>query len=85
VQRHLEKLGICTGVHYPVPLHLQPAYAHLENYHSRLPVTEKIAAEVVSLPLYPELTPDQAEFIAGAVGSVAHELKCEAELSSCVS
>jgi dTDP-4-amino-4,6-dideoxygalactose transaminase len=84
VQRRLEELGICTGVHYPVPLHLQPAYRNLEPDRSRLPVTERIAGEILSLPLYPELTRDEIEFIAGAVGSMAIERNPEVKLPSCV-
>jgi dTDP-4-amino-4,6-dideoxygalactose transaminase len=64
---HLQARGIGAGVHYPLPLHRQPAYlAH--GYGSvSLPVTEQAAAEVLSLPLYPELTEEQARSVAAAV------------------
>ncbi|MGI8878044.1 MAG: DegT/DnrJ/EryC1/StrS family aminotransferase, partial [Candidatus Limnocylindria bacterium] len=56
-----------TGIHYPVPIHLQEA-AHFLGYRKGdLPVTEKVAPEVVSLPMYPELTDAQVETVADAV------------------
>lgn len=59
--------GIGTGIHYPVPIHLQEA-AHFLGYRKGdLPVTEKVAPEVVSLPMYPELTDAQVETVADAV------------------
>jgi len=56
---HLKKAGIGTGIHYPIPLHLQKAYAPL-NYHKKdFPITEKIAAQILSLPMFPQLTAGQ--------------------------
>ena len=66
-QQRLKDEGIATGVHYPVPLHLQPAYEHMKMPEGALPVTEKVAAEVVSLPMYPELTLTQLESVVDAV------------------
>ncbi len=66
----LEKLnaaGIRAGMHYPVPLHMQKAFAWLGVPKGSLPVTEKAAAEVLSLPLYPELTEGQARRVAEAL------------------
>ncbi len=58
--------GIGTGIHYPVPIHLQEA-AHFLGYRKGdLPVTEKVAPEVVSLPMYPELTDAQVETVGDA-------------------
>ena len=71
-QQRLKSEGIATGIHYPVPLHLQPAYEHAGILRGTLPVTEEVAAEVVSLPMYPELTSAQLEAIANAVMSEAH-------------
>ena len=48
--------GVGAGVHYPIPLHLQPAWHHLGHARGDLPATEAWAAECLSLPLYPELT-----------------------------
>lgn len=71
LQQVLKAEGIATGIHYPVPLHLQPACEYLGIAPGSLPVTEKAAAEVVSLPMYPELTSSQLERIANAVAAVA--------------
>lgn len=67
VQRVLVERGIATTVYYPVPLHLQPMYASLGHKRGDFPVSEKAADEVLSLPLYPELTPEQVERVATAV------------------
>ncbi|OLB76672.1 MAG: hypothetical protein AUI14_17990 [Actinobacteria bacterium 13_2_20CM_2_71_6] len=64
---HLSAAGIGAGVHYPVPLHLQPAYAHLGGRPGDLPVTEAWARECLSLPLYPELTSEQLDEVVAAV------------------
>jgi dTDP-4-amino-4,6-dideoxygalactose transaminase len=56
---HLKTAGIGTGIHYPVPLHLQKAYSSLNYRRGDFPVVEKIAAEIVSLPLFPQLTTEQ--------------------------
>jgi dTDP-4-amino-4,6-dideoxygalactose transaminase len=59
VWKQLNERGIAAGVHYPVPLHRQPAYKHLGMEAGTLPVTERVAASVVSVPMYPELTSEQ--------------------------
>jgi dTDP-4-amino-4,6-dideoxygalactose transaminase len=69
LQAHLKEAGIGTGIHYPVPLHLQPALAHLGYQEGDLPVTEELAKTELSLPIYPELTAEQVETITGAVRS----------------
>ncbi|MGO9085591.1 MAG: DegT/DnrJ/EryC1/StrS family aminotransferase [Candidatus Sulfotelmatobacter sp.] len=56
---HLKKVGIGTGIHYPIPLHLQKAYRALGYKLGDFPVTEKVAAEIVSLPMFPQLTAEQ--------------------------
>jgi dTDP-4-amino-4,6-dideoxygalactose transaminase len=63
----LKQRGIGTLIHYPIPLHLQPAFADLGGRPGDFPVAEKAAAEVLSLPLYPEMTDDQARAVAQAV------------------
>jgi len=59
----LKSKGIATGIHYPIPLHLQPAYAYLGHKPGDFPITERVANEILSLPMFPELTPEQIEYI----------------------
>jgi len=59
MMNHLKKAGIGTGIHYPIPLHLQKAYASLNYRLGDFPVAERVAAEIVSLPMFPQLTADQ--------------------------
>ena len=62
---HLGKAGIGTGIHYPIPLHLQKAYAGLGYKQGDFPVTERVAKEIVSLPMFPQLkASQQAKVIA---------------------
>jgi dTDP-4-amino-4,6-dideoxygalactose transaminase len=67
LQAHLADAGIGTGVHYPIPLHLQRAYEHLGYKKGALPVTERVAAEIVSLPMFPQMTPGQQLEVAQRV------------------
>jgi dTDP-4-amino-4,6-dideoxygalactose transaminase len=71
VQTKVQKQGIAAGVHYPVPLHRQPAYKYLAIPEESLPVTERVAAHVLSLPMYPELTQEQINLIGRAVVEAA--------------
>jgi dTDP-4-amino-4,6-dideoxygalactose transaminase len=64
---HLKSRGIGTGMHYPLPLHLQKAYANLELREGTFPHSEQAARECLSLPLYPELSDENAERVADAV------------------
>ena len=63
LQRRLAGEGIATGIHYPIPLHLQPAYAYLNLPAGTFAVSERLAKEIVSLPIYPELTDEQCDLI----------------------
>jgi dTDP-4-amino-4,6-dideoxygalactose transaminase len=67
VQKFLADRGTASTVYYPVPLHLQPMFSLLGYKPGSLPVAERAAEEVLSLPIYPELTPAQIERIAAAV------------------
>ena len=64
---HLNRAGIGAGVHYPVPLHLQPAYADLGYRTGDLPVTETVAATCLSLPIYPEMTDTQQDRVVAEI------------------
>ena len=70
--RHLESLGIGCGIHYPVPVHLQEAYASLGHRRGAFPVAERCAAEFVSLPMFPELTSGQIDAVVQAVATALH-------------
>jgi len=59
--------GIQTGIHYPIPIHLQPAHADLGYHAGDFPVAEQVAREVLSLPIFPEMTRDQVQTVAAAV------------------
>lgn len=60
----LGKRGVACGIHYPKPVHLQQAYAHLGLKRGSFPITESCADEILSLPMFPELTPAQVETVA---------------------
>ena len=67
MQASLQAEGIQTGIHYPVPVHLQPAYADLGYGRGAFPHSEAASAQVLSLPLYPELSSQAVAEVAGAV------------------
>ena len=64
---HLHAMGIQTGVHYPIPVHLQPAYGDLGYKAGDFPVAEALAGEVLSLPLFAEMTDAQLEEVCGVL------------------
>ena len=64
LQKHLAAHNISTGIHYPVPIHLQPAFQSLGYRRGDFPVTEDYAGRILSLPMYAELTPDMVEYVA---------------------
>jgi dTDP-4-amino-4,6-dideoxygalactose transaminase len=68
LQKSLAAAGVQTGVHYPIPVHLQPAYSSLGYQRGDLPVTETLAERVLSLPLFPELSDEQIDRVVEAVG-----------------
>ena len=67
LQRYLNEAGIATGLHYPIPVHLQQAYAALGHKPGDFPVSEQLAAQGLSLPMYPELTDEQVQFVADKI------------------
>jgi dTDP-4-amino-4,6-dideoxygalactose transaminase len=67
IQQVLKEAGITTGIHYPIPLHQQPAYRHLGLTVGSYPVAERYAGELLSLPIYPELTDEHVEFVSATL------------------
>ncbi|HTD51499.1 MAG TPA: DegT/DnrJ/EryC1/StrS family aminotransferase, partial [Thermoanaerobaculia bacterium] len=67
LRAHLDSRGIETAVHYPVPLHLQPAYAFLGHQRGDFPVSEQASESVLSLPIHPTLSDEQVELVIEAV------------------
>lgn len=67
LQSHLQQAEVACGIHYPIPIHLQPAFANLGYKKGDLPVTEKVADEILSLPMYPELKGEQIEYVVQAI------------------
>jgi len=72
LQRTLQSYGVQTGIHYPIPVHLQEAYRDLGYTEGMFPQTESAAREVLSLPMYPELTNNQIEIVCAAVHDNVH-------------
>jgi dTDP-4-amino-4,6-dideoxygalactose transaminase len=70
VQKALTEKGISTGIHYPVPLHLLKACESLGYKKGAFPVAEQLSGEILSLPMYPELTESQIEYVAESLRSV---------------
>ena len=70
---HLGKAGIGTGIHYPIPLHRQRAYESLGYKAGDFPVTEKTASQIVSLPMFPQLTAEQQERVAEEISRFEQE------------
>jgi dTDP-4-amino-4,6-dideoxygalactose transaminase len=70
VRRFLEQRGIGCGVHYPIPIHLQEACQDLGYRSGAFPVAENLAEEFLSLPMFPELTEEQIEYVARCLGEV---------------
>ena len=68
LQAFLRERGIATRVYYPIPLHAQPCFEYLGNRLGDFPVSERLAREVLSLPIFPGITPEQIERVARAVG-----------------
>lgn len=67
LRKNLKEMGIQTGIHYPLPLHLQPAFAHLGLPRGTFPRAEEATSKVLSLPLYPEIRAEQIEAVAEAI------------------
>jgi len=67
LREHLTKKGIGTVIYYPVPLHLQPAFAYLGYKKGDLPVVEKVCSSIISLPMFPELSDAEIDQVITAI------------------
>jgi dTDP-4-amino-4,6-dideoxygalactose transaminase len=73
LQAFLEQRGVSTGIHYPIPVHLQPAHADLGYRQRDFPCSEQAAQEVLSLPMYPELQLQQQDQVVAALSEWARQ------------
>lgn len=78
VQAMLSERNVASGLHYPVPLHLQPAYDHLGYNLGDFPVAERRAARLLSLPMFPELTDNEVDAVAAALIAIVEEINADA-------
>lgn len=79
----LRDKGISTGIHYPIPVHLQPAYRDLGYGEGSFPVAEEYAKQLLSLPMYAELPPEAMEYVARGIGEyVTRQAASQAEQGS---
>lgn len=67
LQAYLKERGIGTAIHYPNPVHLQPFYLKSEDKRGQFPISEKACTEILSLPMYPELTEEQVESVVSEI------------------
>ena len=67
LQAHLKKQGIGSEIYYPLPLHLQPCYAQLGHKPGDFPVSEKLAAESLALPVHAEIAAEDVDYICDAI------------------
>lgn len=64
---YLKERGVQTGIHYPIPCHLQPAVTSMLDFQPRLERTEEVVKKILSLPMYPELTPGEVDFVCSTI------------------
>ena len=69
LQAYLTQRGVSTGIHYPIPVHLQRSFAELGHKPGDFPIAERAAAETLSLPMFPELTDGQIDEVVAALKS----------------
>ncbi|MCE5198281.1 DegT/DnrJ/EryC1/StrS family aminotransferase [bacterium] len=74
VMAELKEKGCGCGIHYPLPLHLQPAYAFLGGKEGDMPVAEEYAKQIISIPMFPELTSEQVSEAAGIIKDVVQNV-----------
>ena len=71
LSEHLKSQGVFTGLHYPVPVHLQKCYREWGYGAGSLPVTERVCGEILSLPMFPGLTDDQQRRVVAGISAFA--------------
>jgi dTDP-4-amino-4,6-dideoxygalactose transaminase len=71
LMEQLGAAGIGTGIHYPVPLHLQDAYKNLGYEEGDFPITERVCKEIISLPMFPQLAAEQQSRVVSEMTSLA--------------
>jgi len=77
LKKYLSEKGVATALHYPVPLHLQEAYRHLGYKEGHFPVAEAAAKRILSLPMFPELTERQIQYVVEMIANYFTENKYE--------
>ncbi|MFB3814503.1 MAG: DegT/DnrJ/EryC1/StrS family aminotransferase [Terriglobales bacterium] len=75
---YLEHRGIRPGIHYPIPIHLQPAYAELGYRRGDFPIAERLALRILSLPMFAELTDEQLQYVADSICAYCGQRRDEA-------
>ena len=73
LKQQLQDAGVSTIIYYPIPIHRQPAYAALGYGPGSLPITEHLCAEVLSLPIFPELSPEQQQKVVAVLKALARQ------------
>jgi dTDP-4-amino-4,6-dideoxygalactose transaminase len=81
LRSYLHERGISTGIHYPIPIHLQPACQELGYQRGDFPVSERCAEQVLSLPMYPELTPEFIDYVVETIEQFDGQYNPEPELA----
>jgi dTDP-4-amino-4,6-dideoxygalactose transaminase len=67
LQRFLFEHGVETGIHYPVPVHRQPAFRSVKHVSADLPITDRLASEVLSLPMFSTISEEQVHYVSDRV------------------
>ena len=74
LKKSLEELGVSTIIYYPIPIHLQPAYKDKLSSQIHLPVTEEICGDVLSLPIFPEITAEEQYYVVSSIKQIIEKL-----------
>jgi dTDP-4-amino-4,6-dideoxygalactose transaminase len=74
VKEELAARGVACGLHYPIPIHLLDAYKYMGTPEGSYPVTERVAGEILSLPMFAEITPDQQQYVADSLAEILEQM-----------